>query len=711
MLTTFRPPPGIIHDGTDYSSKGSWYDCDKMRFRGGFPEKIGGWAKLTTVGSTGSFVGICRLLFEWVDLSGVLHTAIFTNKKVYTEDSGGVLTDRTPLRPSTLPANPVATTNGDDTVTMTHTAHGLSTGDRVLVAGASATGGFTTGQLNAVHTITVATANTYTFDISGATASSTATGGGSAVTVLYSRDFNVPLPANPFATTNGLSTVTVTHTSHGCAVGDYVTLIKSGGLTLNNLAIIDATAGESEYVVASVPTANTYTITVSGTANATGSGGGTCYAEYQLAVGQESYTSASGFGSGGFGSGGFGIGGSSAYTTGTQPRVWSADNFGQMLIFNPRGGAIYYYDPTLNLRPIDLRLVAGADEAPSQASYIMVSDEDRRLFAFGVTDPSTLIFDPMLVRWSDPEAAWNMSAGRDTTAGQLRLSTGSGIRCARKARGEILVWTESALVTIRFADEFVYGQNLVSPNTDIIGQNTVVSIDDSVVWIGQENFFFYDGRVQTLPCDVRQYVFSDINLTQAYKVCVGTNRQHREVWWFYPSASSSENDRYVVFNYAEKKWYYGTMNRTAWSDSKDRENPIGASTDGYVYLHEYGLDDGETGLGVSAYIESSPIELDDGDHFLFLRRVIPDITFDESSTSGPSVTYTLRPRNWPGAAYGTSQTGTTTQTVSGTVEQWTKKLDVRLRGRHFVLKVSSSGAGVKWRLGNQRFDVRPDGKK
>ena len=294
MLTPFNPPPGIIHDGTGYSSKGTWYDCDKIRFRGGFPEKIGGWTRLTVEGSTGQYVGVCRAVFQWVDLSGILHVAVGTSKKLYIENSTGTLSDKTPLRAMPLPSDPVATSNTFNTVTITHTAHGLTTGDRVLTAGISAVGGLTTGQLNGVFTVTVTTANAYTYDVSGAAATSTTTGGGTAATVLYSRDFNVPLGTTPFATTSGSGTVTVTHTNHGGEVGDYVTLSSAAGDTVNGLVVISTSPPyTSQYTIATAST-NSYTIEVGGSASGTGSGGGTCYAQYEISIGNDSYAPGAG---------------------------------------------------------------------------------------------------------------------------------------------------------------------------------------------------------------------------------------------------------------------------------------------------------------------------------------------------------------------------------------------------------------------------------
>jgi hypothetical protein len=701
-LFTFSPPPGLFNDGTAYSTKGVWFAADKVRFRGGFPEKIGGWTKLTT----SVFDGVCRSLIQWVDLSGVRHIGVGTNSKYYIESSGAVLADKTPLRAAPLGSNPLSVTNASTTMTVAHRAHGQAVGDRVILAGAEDTGGLTAAQLNDTFVIaSTPTVDTYTVTLPAA-ASSTVTGGGALVTALYSSPFTSPMGNNPFETTDLSADVVVNHVNHGCKAGDFVTFDGAsavGGITI-----------DGEYSVTSVTSVDEYVVTHSSAATSTTTGGGAAVtAEYYLSIGLANFTTSIGWGSGGWGVGGWGESTSSGF--GNQIRLWSVASFGEDLVINPRGGAIYFYDTSEADRAYNIRLLSTAAEAPTAANYIVVTPEDRRVVAFGCTDPNTGLFDPLLIRWCDNEDLGNWDpADISATAGFIRLSSGSEIVCAAKSRQEILVWTEGTLSALRFVEDLIFSLTLLSPNIDILGPNTVMSVDDSVFWMGRENFFIYNGRVQVMPCAVRQYVFGDINLDQAFKVTASSNRLFREVRWDYPSSGSVENDRYVVFNYAENVWYFGTMERTAWSDAGITNYPIAASPDGYIYYHEFGWDDGSTNptSALEAYVESSPIELEDGEHFSFVRRIIPDITFGESTASSPSVTYSITPSNWPGGPRGAEDEGTTTRTAALPVEEWTEKMDVRMRGRQFSLKVlSDTKTGVKWRLGKQRFDVRPDGRR
>lgn len=700
-LSTFNPPPGLFNDGTSYSTKGVWFTADKVRFRSGFPEKIGGWTKLTT----SVFDGICRSLIQWVDLEGVRHIGVGTNTKYYVESSGAILSDKTPLRAAPLLSNPFSM-NSSTTMTVTHRAHGQAAGDRVIFAGAEATGGLTAAQLNDTYVIqTTPTADTYTVTLP-ATASSTVTGGGTLVTALYSSDFSSPLSSNPMETTEDSTSVVINHVNHGCNVGDFVTF--SGASAVGGITV------SGEYSVTTVTSVDEYVITHTSAATSSATGGGsTVMAQYYLPIGLADFTTSIGWGSGGWGVGGWGESTSTGF--GNQIRLWSVANFGQNLVLNPRGDAIYYYDTTTAGRAYDIRLISGASEPPVSANFIIVTPEDRRVIAFGCTDPNTGEFDPLLIRWCDNEDLGNWDpADLDATAGFIRLSAGSEIICAAKSRQEILVWTEGTLSAMRFVEDLIFSLSLLSPNIDILGPNTVMPVDDSVFWMGRENFFIYNGRVQVMPCAVRQYVFGDINLDQAYKVTASSNRLFREVRWDYPSSSSFENDRYVVFNYAENVWYFGSMDRTAWSDAGITNYPIASSPDGYIYYHEFGWDDGSTEptSPIEAFVESSPIELDEGEHFSFVKRIIPDITFGESTAASPSVEFSLTPSNWPGGARGTEVEKTTTRTAVLPVEEWTEKMDVRMRGRQFLLKVASSGkTGVKWRLGKQRFDVRPDGRR
>ena len=700
-LQPFNPPAGMFNDGTSYSIKGVWNTGDKVRFRSGFPEKIGGWTRLTIA----QFDGVCRALKQWSDMSSVRHIAVGTNTRFYVENSGSVLIDQTPLRAMPLPSAPIATSNADNTITVTHKAHGMSPGDRVRISGATAVGGISADDLNTVHTIaTTPTADTYTIEMDDP-ASATATGGGDLVKVEYSEPFSVPMGSNPFETDSGSSLVTVTHDNHGCTVGDFVTFggaTAVGGITL-----------DGEYKVTTIIDPDTYVVDAGTNATSSATGGGTdVTVQYYLTVGLDNYTVGTGWGAGGWGSGTWGFSSSSGF--GHQIRLWSMDPLGENLVLNPRGGAIYIYSVRDATRARDITLLSTADAAPTQANFILTTPEDRRVIAFGCTDQATGAFDPLLIRWSDREdpGNWNL-ADLNATAGFLRLSSGSEIKCAVRARGEILVWTEGTLSAMRFVDELIYGITMISPNIDILGPNSVIAVDDSVFWIGRENFFVYDGRVQVMPCSARQYVFGDINLEQAYKITAASNRLFREVTWFYPSADSSENNRYVTLNYAENVWYFGSMERTAWSDAGITNHPIAASPDGYIYYHETGWDDGSTDppTPLNAYIESSPVELGEGDRFSFVTRIIPDITFDESTVNNPSVTYSLTPSDYPGAERGAEYEKNATRIPNGSVEKWTEKLDVRIRGRQFVLRVESNGPGIKWRLGTQRFDVRPDGRR
>lgn len=700
MLSEFKPPAGIVNDGTAYSARGAWNDCDKVRFRGQFPERIGGWAKL----NSSVFDGVCRSLIQWADLDGVKHIGVGTHLKYYVENSDGVLNNVTPLRAVTLGTDPIATTGGSTTTTITHPSHGLVAGNRVWISGVTASiGGSAASVFNGLHTITSATTDTYSF-VASVTHGSTATGGGSAVTVEASADTGVLLGADPFSVTSGSATVTVSHTAHGGLEGDYVTF--SGAAAVGGITI----SGEYQIVTAST---NTYTITHTSAASSTATGGGSAvFAKYAIHGGNENYSSGIGWGSGAWGSSAW-----SRSPTSIDPedrlRIWTADAFGEDILICPRGGGVYLYDTSVGGRARHIATSATALDPVLKANSIMVNHEDRRVIAFGCNAVGETTIDPLLIRWSDNEDVGNWQASDITNAGELRISTGSEIIAHCKARGRILVWTDSSLTSMQFVEDFGYGLSLLSPSTDIISPMCVATADEFVFWMGRENFFIYDGQVKTMPCAVRQHVFGDINLGQTWKIHASTNRAHREVWWFYPSADSSEIDRYVIYNYAENVWYYGTLARTAWSDAGILRYPVAAGSDGYLYYHEYGLDDGSTSpaSAISAYIKSGPIQLGEGHQFTFVNRFIPDVTFDESSAAEPAVTFSMQAQAYPGGAQTTAQEKSVERGVTTPIERFTTKKDVRLRGRQFIVSISSDGAGVFWRLGIQRFDVRPDGRR
>lgn len=616
MLQTVKLPSGFFNDGTMYSAKGRWFSGDKIRFREGFPEKIGGW-----VTGRMQFDGICRDLFAWYSLNNTSLLGIGTNLHYYVA-SNNVVEDVTPILPSgtTTQDSKLSTTAGSSIVhaALTNMSQVIPTaGYYVTISGVSASvGGLTPAQLN--------------------------------------------------------GTWLITHTS---------------GFT------IDVDVG---------------TLAVS----TAGPGGGTgVQYDFQIGPGAES--------AGGWGSGPWGIGSWGGTITPSaqsrQPRIWSSDAFGEDLFFGYRGGGLYLWDFSAGGPGVALEDLSGADEAPTVANWVMVSPADRHAFAFGCNEIGSSTQDPLLVRWSDAEDITNWNPDITNSSGSLRLSAGSSIYTAAITKGQIIVWTDTSLHALLFVGgDLTYGTQIISPNLDIIGPNAAISVGDFAMWMGRQNFYIYDGTVRTLPCDVRDYVFSDINLSQGFKVYAASNGIFREIWFFYPSQDSSENDRYVVFNYVDQAWYFGNMERTAWIDRGAANYPQAASTDGMIYLHEVGNDDGSTEPAsvLEAYVQSGPIEMGDGDSFAFLSRVVPDVTFENSTITSPSVDYSVTPWQYPGGEMWSPDDLTTTRTQSAPVQLFTPKLDMRLRGRHLILMVENEGqTGVSWRLGLQRFDLQPDGRR
>jgi hypothetical protein len=517
-----------------------------------------------------------------------------------------------------------------------------------------------------------------------------------------------------FAATNGSSIITVTDNLHGAVDGDFVTFSGAASLGGNvTAAILNA-----EHEIVTTPTGNTYTITVSVTANASdsGNGGGSVTSAYQINTALNTSVTGTGWGIGTYGRGTWGSGVSSSGAE-TQLGLWTQDNFGEDLLINQRQGNIYYWDASSGLtnRAVVLSGLSGSNLAPTVAKQIMVSDRDRHVIAFGCDDETAIgTQDPLLIRFADQESLTDWETRTDNTAGSLKLGTGSEIVCAKEAREEILVWTDVSLHSMRFlGPPFTFGITQISGLITIISPNAAIAVEDFSVWMGRDDFYVYKGGVSTLPCSVKQYVFSDMNLEQVQKICCGVNSAFSEVWWFYPSSSSSENDRYVVWNYTNNLWYYGTLPRTAWLDRGIKNYPVAASSDKYLYNQELGLDDGSTepASAISSYIESSQVDIGQGDRFSFVSRIIPDISFTTSTVSSPSANLILKSRNYPGANYEQTDTSGVTQTSSSPIELYTEKADVRLRGRSMTLRVESSSTGVQWKLGTPRMDVRPDGRR
>ena len=621
-LTKLVFRPGLNREGTNYSNEGGWYDGDKIRFRSGFVERIGGWVK---VGAS-AFLGTCRSMHDFVTLASENLLFLGTEKKAYLEDSGA-LYDITPIRRTvTLGANPFNTTGGagSGVITVTDTGHGVTLGSYVTFSGATAFDGLTTANLN------------------------------------------------------------------------------------------------KEQVVTAVVNANSYRVNTGGTASSGGTAGGgsSVVAAYQINIGLNTTILGPGWGAGTWGRFTWGSGAGSL--AGNTLRLWFADDFGEDLLMNIADGQIFYWDATgtTNTRAVALTSLAGASNVPTVARKVLVSETDRHVICFGANPLGETAQDPLLIRWSSQESLTDWTPTATNTAGDLRLSQGSEIVTAVRTSRQILIWTDHTLHSLQFlGPPYTFGTAMLGDNIRIAGPNTAISVNDIVYWMGQENFYMYDGRIQPIPCTVRQYVFDDLNRNQSFKFHAGSLASQSEVWWYYCSASSDEIDSYVVYNYLEQTWVYGKLARTAWNDraAGQRSFPQATGVDSYLYNQENGLDDGSTSPAspVDAYVQSSDFDIGDGDHFMLINKVIPDLNFSQSTAAAPEVEFTMAARNYNGSAAGQgSDSGDVIRTsvVSGT-DNYTKQLFMRLRGRQMSLKVSSDTTGVKWRLGAPRLDMRPDGRR
>ena len=605
---------GVNRENTRYTSEGGWYECDKIRFRQGTPEKIGGWQRISST----TFQGVCRSLWNWVTLGSQNLIGVGTNLKFYLEN-GGAYNDITPLRATVVLTDPFETTSGSPIVTVTDASGGYADGDFVTFSGASAV----------------------------------------------------------------------------------------GGLTLND-----------EYQITLTIVANEYTIDAGANASSSATGGGTVTAAYQINVGTAFAVPLVGWGASSWGSGTWGVGSVSTNSI----RLWSQSNFGEDLIFGPRGGAVYYWDATSGLtsRAVELSTLAGASNVPTDQNFIEISDINRFVFAFGANEFASATVNPMLVRWSDQGNALNWTPSATTQAGFLTLSRGSKLVTAKQSRQEVLVWTDSALYSMQYVGApVVWAAQLVGENISIAGQNAVAYANGVAYWMGKDKFYKYDGRTTPLRCDLRQFIFNDFNTQQYDQVVAGTNESYHEIWWFYCSTDQTTSDRYVVYNYMEDVWYYGTMSRSAWLDSGLRDHPLGATYSSNLVNHEQGVDDNEnaTTLPIHAYVASAEFDLDDGHQFAFIWRILPDIRFDGSTSGSPSATMTLLPLANSGSGYSdpASVGGNNAQAVTRTavlpVEQFTGQIYTRVRGRQLAMKVESTGLGVTWQLGAPRLDMRPDGRR
>ena len=620
-LTKLQFRPGINREGTNYSNEGGWYDGDKIRFRSGFVERIGGWAKV----GTNAFDGTCRKLHDFVTLASQNLLFMGTNTKVYLEDSG-TLNNITPIRRTvTLGANPIETqTAGTGVIRVTDPGHSATLGDFVTFSGATAVDGLTTANLNKEQEVTsIINANTYEVNTGGTCSSGSTTGGGSSVQAVY-----------------------------------------------------------------------------------------------QINVGLNTTILGPGWGAGTWGRFTWGSGAGSL--AGQTLRLWFADDFGEDLLMNIADGSIYYWDASggTTTPAVELSSLTGASDVPTVARKVLVSEVDRHVLCFGANPIGETAQDPLLIRWSSQESPTDWTPTATNTAGDLRLSQGSEIVTALRTSRQILIWTDHSLHSLQFlGPPYTFGTALLGDNIRIAGPNTAISVNDVVFWMGQENFYMYDGRIQPIPCSVRQYVFNDINRNQSFKFHAGSLASQSEVWWYYCSESSEEIDSYVVYNYLEQTWYYGKLARTAWNDraAGQRSYPQAASTDQYLYDQEFGLDDGSTNPAtpVDAFVQSSDFDIGDGDQFMFIRRIIPDLNFSNSTAATPQVDFTMTARNYNGnvAGQGSDSGDVIRSSVVSGQDNYTNQLFMRLRGRQMNLKISSDTTGVNWRLGAPRLEMRSDGRR
>jgi hypothetical protein len=634
--------PGVNRESTTLANEGTWFEMDKVRFRSGYPEKLGGWERDNGAQSsglmppTGSFWGVCRSLWNWITLSGYNLLGLGTNLKYYIQNGvDGAFHDITPLR---------------DTVT---------------------------------------------------------------------------IASNAFTTTNGLTTVVINDTAHGAVTNDFVTISGVSG-PVNGIPAADL---NKEFRITYL-TVDTYSITVATAATSSGTTGAATFA-YQIDPGEEIDTVVVGWGAGGWGgiTPGYASTGWGQSAALAQLRLWSQSNYGQDLIINPRGGALYLwkvnasplvYDRAVLLSPTSPPPYTTDSGCPTVSNMVAVSDASRFVIAFGCNDYGSATQDPLLIRWSDQEdyATWTPAATNQ--AGSYRLSTGSSIVAHQQTRQEILVWTDAAIYSMQYlGPPYIWGFQVLGYNISIAGPNATATAANITYWMGLDKFYMYSGRVETLYCPLRQYIFGNINLSQQYQFFASTNEGYNEVWWFYCSANSTVIDRYVIYNHLERIWSYGNLSRTAWLDTPLRNHPTATGYNGQLVYHESGVDDGSTNppSAIESYIQSADFNIGDGHNYGFAWRMIPDITFDGSYVNNPQVTFTLRPRQNPGANYSAAGTPTVTSTQNYqgqrnyTVQQFTQIVYTRIRGRQMAFKVSSDGLGVNWQLGVPSLDVRPDGRR
>ena len=704
--------PGVNREGTTLANEGGWFECDKVRFRSGYPEKIGGWSAITYT----TFKGTCRSLWNWITLKGYNLLGVGTHLKFYIED-GGTYYDITPIAATTNPMgnNPFATAYTTLSAAISATATTIPLTSATTFP---SIGGFI--KIGTEEIEYAATSGNTLIDcirgINGTTAATHA--------------ISAPV---------GCATLTVTDTAHAVESNsfvDYSNVTSFDGFSasdLNTSASLHIPSFQVQYL-----SGTTYTITVTNqttgqfiySTSAVAGGGSSVKAEYELDAGLEIYSLGTGWGAGPWSRGSWGSGYTGAATgIGLQLRLWSQTNFGEVLLFSPRGGSLYYWAPGGAGTPdfATRGAIVTGTEVPTSINQILVSDATRICIAFGATsysfDTPASTFDPMLIRWSAQEDYNNWLPATTNQAGSYRLSHGSFIMGALQTRQEILVWSDSSIYSMQYLGApYVWGFTLLADNISIISPNAMATANGVTYWMGTDKFYIYSGRVETLPCALRSYVFDDINKNQAFQFFAGTNEAYSEVWWFYCENDADAVGRYVIFNYLDRVWYYGTMTRSAWLDSPLRQFPQAATLNNLIVFHEAAVDDGTTNppSPIDSYIQSSDFDIGDGHNYGFVWQIVPDITFDGSNTASPgfpSVNFTVRPRQNPGAAYGIADAPAVTSAVSYAqrntynVQQFTQLVNTRIRGRQMAFKVECNTLGTQWQLGTPRLNVRPDGRR
>ena len=605
--------PGLNRDQTNYTNEGGWYECDKVRFRSGMPQKIGGWLKYVVT----PLVGVCRSLFNWITSGSENVMAIGTNVKVYVE-VGNNLYDITPLRA------------------------------------------------------------TYT-------------------------SITTPSTDNCVDVTNGSAVVNINITAHGAETGAYVTFSGIAG----PIGGIPASDLNKEHIVTKVDSDNfTITVATAATSTVTNAGGTAITAEFQINPGNVLTTYGYGWGAGAWGRSGWGTG--SVTPVADFQRDWWFDNFDNDLVMNIRNGPIYYwvFDGAFTTRAVLLEDIVGATDVPTEAMQTMVSQGDKHLLAFGATPYGGGTFDPLLIRWASQDDPFDWTPEPTNSAGFIRVSRGSRIVRAVPTRQETVVFTDASMYSLQFLGTTdVFGLQELSDNISIAGPRATVAVNNVVYWMGTDKFFAYSGRVETLPCTLRDHVFNNLNYDQLEQIVCGTNEGWHEIVWFYPTANSNTNDAYVIYNYLEKVWYYGTMQRTAWNDSPLRKYPQAVGGQ-YIYDHERGTNDDT--LPMTSYITSSDFDITDGEQFMLMYRIIPDLNFNGSTAAAPEATMFIKPHNFPGSAYNTEENARVIQT---TINQYTDQLYIRARARQLGFGIRSTELDTQWQLGSPRLDARVDGKR